>query len=409
MSLSRTIARFFAVKNGGLSVYAGLAIPVVLVMAGGMVDITTAQSERSQLFNVAQGAALVGAGDLSLAANSSMATSRAKAWAETEIGNLTNPPAATVTASIVEISRGQRGVRVEIAANRPSIFGRLIPPGGWHINVFAVAAPMGTTPLCVIATEQSKNDVIRVQDSGVVQGPACLIHSNRDIDVAGRARIAAGMIEAVTSVHGTMTPAGVPDAPVMEDPFKNVVITAPNGINQGDLLYTTGVHTLAPGRHRQHIRLQGDAILRLESGEHWFVHADFKAEGTSRVEGDDVVLLFDRESHFEFKDDSMVRLDGRQSGSFSGFVLVATRDNTHDFSIDSDHVESLLGVVYTPGARLVIEGRAEVARQSAWTVIVAKQLLLRGNPTLYLNANYRGSEVPVPTGVGPRAGTRLVQ
>lgn len=409
MSLSRTIARFFAAKNGGLTVYAGLAIPVVLVMAGGMVDITTAQSERSQLFNVAQGAALVGAGDLSIAANSSMAIQRSTAWAQTEIANLTNPPASSVTASIVDIARGQRGVRVEIAANRPSIFGRILPPGGWHINVSAVAAPLGTTPLCVIATDQSHANVIHVQDSGAVLGPACLIHSNRDIAVEGRGRIEAGMIEAVTSTRGTMSPAGIPDAPVMEDPFKNVVISAPSGINQGDIEFTTGVHTLAPGRHRQHIRLRGDAVLRLEPGEHWFVHADFKAEDTSRVEGDDVVLLFDRESHFEFKDDSMVRLDGRQSGPFSGFVLVATRDNDHDFNIDSDHVESLLGVVYTPAARLMIEGRAEVARQSAWTVIVARSILLRGNPTLYLNANYRGSDVPVPTGVGPRAGTRLVQ
>src|SRR5262249_48186392 len=106
---------------------------------------------------------------------------------------------------------------------------------------------------------------------------------------------------------------------------------------------------------------------------------------------------------------SMVNLDGRKSGSFSGFVLIASRGNNNDFVITSEHVDRLLGVVYAPDARLVIEGRASVARQSAWTVIVAKAILLEGNPTLFLNANYRDADVPVPGGVGPRSGTRLVQ
>ena len=409
MSLSRTIGRFLAANDGGLAVYAALAIPVVLAMAGGMIDITTAQSERSQLYNIAQGAALVGAGDLALAANSSMATQRSKAWAESEIANLRNPPATTVTASIVEITRGQRGVRVDIAANRPSIFGRILPPGGWHINVFAVAAPLGTTPLCVIATQTDKSRVINVRNSGAISAPGCMIHSNRDVLVENSGHIEAGLVEAVGAISGDINPDGVPDAPTMDDPFANVNLTAPNGVNQGNVTWTTGVHTLAPGYHRQHIDVRGNAILRLQPGEHWFVHADLKVRENARVEGDDVVLMFDRECKFEFRDDAVVRLDGRHSGPLSGFVLVATRDNNKDFTIDSDHVESLLGVVYAPSARLVIEGHAQVARQSAWTVIVAKAIQLNGNPTLYLNANYRGSEVPVPSGVGPRAGTRLVQ
>ena len=82
----------------------------------------------------------------------------------------------------------------------------------------------------------------------------------------------------------------------------------------------------------------------------------------------------------------------------------ATRDNTQMFSIDADNVEALLGVIYIPEARLVIDGSEDVARDSAWTVIVAKYLELKGSPTLYINANYNTSSVPVPSGVGPSTG-----
>jgi hypothetical protein len=75
----------------------------------------------------------------------------------------------------------------------------------------------------------------------------------------------------------------------------------------------------------------------------------------------------------------------------------------------ADHVESLLGVIYVPSARLIVEGTADVARESAWTVIVAREVRLSGSPSLFINANYSASDVPVPSGVGPRTGgSRLI-
>ena len=59
---------------------------------------------------------------------------------------------------------------------------------------------------------------------------------------------------------------------------------------------------------------------------------------------------------------------------------------------------------------MFVEGKDEVARDSAWTVIVARMLQLKGSPSLIINANYAASDVPVPDGVGPRSGgAQLVQ
>jgi hypothetical protein len=66
----------------------------------------------------------------------------------------------------------------------------------------------------------------------------------------------------------------------------------------------------------------------------------------------------------------------------------------------SNNIRNLLGVVYIPEAKLIVQGTDQIAEQSAWTVIVARQLQLKGSPTLVINRNYAVSDVPVPTGVG---------
>jgi hypothetical protein len=167
---------------------------------------------------------------------------------------------------------------------------------------------------------------------------------------------------------------------------------------------TSGAQYLEPGVHCADVIIGGNATIRLDPGEHWFLGGTLTIKENARLDGNDVVLFFDKDSKFEFKDQSLVSLTGRKTGAYAGMVMVGTRGNTQDFLISSDHVETLLGVIYVPEAKMIVEGKAEVARQSAWTVIVANYLELKGSPSLFINANYAASDVPVPSGVGPSGG-----
>ena len=64
----------------------------------------------------------------------------------------------------------------------------------------------------------------------------------------------------------------------------------------------------------------------------------------------------------------------------------------------------MLGTIYLPVGRLIIDASRPVADQSAYTVVVAQMINLYKGPNLYLNTNYAGSDVPVPSGVGPISG-----
>jgi hypothetical protein len=157
--------------------------------------------------------------------------------------------------------------------------------------------------------------------------------------------------------------------------------------------------------------MSGNAVLVLEPGEHWFRRGKLVVKDNARLEGSDVVLFFGNLSRFEFEDHAMISLEGRKTGAYAGMVMVAGRGNQEDFRLSSDRISSLLGVVYVPNALLIIDGgRSDIAKDSDWTVIVARSIQLRGAPSLVINANYAGSDVPVPSGVGPRGGSpRLVE
>ena len=78
------------------------------------------------------------------------------------------------------------------------------------------------------------------------------------------------------------------------------------------------------------------------------------------------------------------------------------------YRIISDNARTMLGTIYLPAGRLVIDAKRPVADQSAYTVIVARQVNLYEGPNLVLNANYGASSVPVPKGVGPVSGKLLL-
>jgi len=84
----------------------------------------------------------------------------------------------------------------------------------------------------------------------------------------------------------------------------------------------------------------------------------------------------------------------------AGFVLVMDRLRTKEFKIYAHVIERLEGVVYSPEARLRVEGAANAAADSDWTVIVAKELRLKDDANVVINSDYNASSVPVPTGVG---------
>lgn len=409
--------RFGRDVRGSIALKAALILPAVLMMGAGAFDLTQVQASRIRLQDIADSAALAAANDLSLATDGSNAKERARAYVDTHL-NEWGDQAPTVESlyEIVEVD-GQRAIQVRLNGHRPSFFASLLPPGGWHFSAQSTATTMGMVPLCVLVTGDNGAKVLNALDSSRMNAPACLVHSNRDIKAEGVSRITAASVQAVTTAQGLISPAANTGAAAIEDPFTDLDLERHPLLGLActvvelakRVVVSEGTHYIRPGRHCGGIEAKGTARIILEPGEHFFLRGALVVDENARLEGTDVVAFFDTASKFDFKAGALVNLDGRKTGPYAGIVLGAMRDNRQDFIVSADHVESLLGVIYVPSARLIVEGTSDVARESAWTVIVAKGVQLKGSPSLFINANYDASDVPVPDGVGPRTGgSRLI-
>ena len=399
-------------EGGQVALIFALAAPAVVLLTVGAIDLNNVQSARTRLQDIADAAALAGANELGLAIDDNSAIERARVFVAGHLEEWTEAP--TVTPSIRVIDRNkQRIIEVILDGHTPSFFANMLPPGGWKYKAESRAAAVGMTPLCVLVIDGAQDRSLNLLNKSRLQAPACLVHSNRDIVVTGGS-ITASQVQAVTSAAGVISPAPGTGAAPIEDPFKDMNLnTQPACSSQDNVpaFVQTGVWRLQPGAHCTDFRVEGNAELFLEPGDHWFSGAGLEVRGQARLTGRDVVLLFGLGSEFQFEGTSTVNLEGRKTGRYAGMVMIATRGNTQNFVITSSRVQSLLGVIYVPEAQLVVDGRGNtVAPDSAWTVVVARKLLLSGSPSLVINANYNVSNVPVPTGVGPRqGGSQLVE
>jgi hypothetical protein len=266
--------------------------------------------------------------------------------------------------------------------------------------------------MCVLTIGRGEDYMLELKNRSLLEAPECLVHSNRDIRVDSGSRLLGEAIRAVNSAAGNISPMAGTGVERIEDPFAQLVLRPPSGkCNESN--FNENTRRIAPGIHCD-ISLD-EGTYRLEPGEHWFKDSKLDIKSRATLIGEDVVLLFGRDGRMELRGNARIDLTGRRSGDLAGLVIATSRNHAERLRITSTRVERLEGVIYVPDTILEIEGEADVGRQSAWTVIVAKGIELKNRPNLFINANYGASDVPVPSGVGPNTagassgGSRLIQ
>jgi Flp pilus assembly protein TadG len=393
--------------GGGTAMIFALALPAVLTVGLGAVDLASVHADKSRLQDTADAAALGAAKQLNIAEAVGI-KARAEETVRGQLKDLDGRMTYTVTTTV---SDDRTGVKIAIDGTRSSFFGNMLPPGGWPVHASATAGTMAQMPLCVLSSGKTPQDTLALDDSAKLTAPGCLVHSNGDVAVSGVAWLQAAATQSSGLATGRISPGPQPSAPVISDPFDNMNLKVPAALcNPLDLLFVLGVQVLNPGVHCGNLKAMKNATVKLLPGEHYFLKGSLSLNDNSVLSGDDVVLIFDDQSSFSFKDSSQISLHGRRSGAFAGFVIATTRKNKNTFTISSNSARELLGTIYVPSAALEVKGAGNsVADQSAWTVVVAKSLKLSGSANLVVNANYNGSTVPVPDGVGPTSGVKLTR
>jgi hypothetical protein len=392
-------------KRGNLSLLTALAVlPLSLVLVGA-VELTSLSNERAAMQSAADAAALAGAQSMTIAGTTKVsAIDYAQKFALSQVGDFSKRAKVSFVAS--DGPDGSFVVKGD--AIRPSFFGDLVPPGGFKIAVQSVAEALVKQPLCILGIDETANSFsISGAGTSKITAKGCVVHSNSDHEVKQKASIDAGTVRMTGKASGTaFSPLPQTGALAIPDPFQDRLIAPPKPCSSvpdgGTDVIKVGVKTLNPGMHRTQFVMRGTATLKLLPGEHYFC-SNLSFEDDSRLESKDAVMIL-LDSGLLVDDNTYVSLEGRTSGAWAGFIIVSNRTSTKHVSFKSSKVDRLLGTIYLPKTTVYVTSSGNVAQGSQWSVVVARNVVTSNSANLVINSDYEGSPVPVPDGVGNRAG-----
>ena len=392
-------------RGGNVALIFALMLPALLVTGLGAVQLNQVMTDRKRTQDVADSAALMGAGQLGV--TPSGADQRTQSYALAQLADVASNATVNVTAT-----PGQNGfMTVAIDTVRVSFFGNLLPLGGFHTHVTSTAQGVNTTPLCVLAGTTVPSDLAHIKDSSQLQAGQCLVHANQSLTVDPKASILASVTEAGSVLGGgTFTPAASTPAPYITDPFSALNFEPPSLTSCSAALPVVAASPLPlqPGVYGA-VTLGNNNNLSLAGGVYHFC-GPINMNGNATITGTNALLIFHNNASISANGATQISLEGLQSGPLAGFVIATDREYKGTLTLPSDQITKMTGTIYVPTATLEVKGSAKSGNNTPWTVIDAKSLLVDGGAQLVINANYAASNVPVPTGVGnQRQNVQLMQ
>jgi Flp pilus assembly protein TadG len=175
--IRRRRSEFGRDQRGGVAIFFGFALPVLLVGAGAAVEYASLTHRRGQLQKAADTAALTAARELTLA---NADDARVKSVAQgAAIASLTEGKQGGTSATVAaEVMDKRGGVRVTIHETITNIFGKVLTLPSSELEVRAAAKLSGGGRLCVMALDPTKGEAIRLDQNAKLTANGCSVQSN---------------------------------------------------------------------------------------------------------------------------------------------------------------------------------------------------------------------------------------
>ncbi|KQT19378.1 hypothetical protein ASG40_00510 [Methylobacterium sp. Leaf399] len=408
---------FRASTSGGTLVLFALALPVLMGIGGVAVDYGTWVKQRSQLQAAADAAAMAAARELAVNAFEPLRMQAvAESWAKkafpadgAEIG------LATTVSSLDD----GRSVQVRLTSERQQTLSGMLAIVPGTIEASSVATLRGQRKVCVIALDPASSATIHLKSNAWLTAKGCDVHSNA-VSSSGIASDSGIQVTAARvcsgggfSGQGTFYGSRIGDCRGIDDPLADRLAPSPSAgctatkasvVDKGT---AGGRHLLQPGTYCGGLFIGGNSYVSLAPGEYVIKDGPFVVDSNADVRGDGVgFYLTGTGSTFQFLSNARVDFNAPRSGAMAGLLFFEDRAAPllRNHEIKTNYASNMTGTVYLSRGRFVVDATNDVAQQSAFTVIVTRQMLLTANPKLTINTNYGATTVPVPKGLGQTDG-----
>jgi Flp pilus assembly protein TadG len=405
--------------SGSIVVNFALALPILLLMIGGALDVSQYLRLKGALHDATDAAALAAAKEVSL---SDSRTEGLTAVAQSVVNRFLGAHKSAINGAepTVSVQLNTNPQEVDVAATIPfkPLFGNTFGLALQPITVRSVARIMGTPNICLLALERHEAGAIQLQLGGQITGSGCAIFSNSNsvsgVNVLLNSRMTAETVCSAGGVIGAhnISPAPYFDCPQFDDPLADRAEPTVGACDHNAVIVALGTRTLTPGVYCGGLTVLALAKVILEPGTYVFTGGPVIVEGLASISGTGVTLFFSDVSAMVLGETSVVRLSASTSGPLAGLLIFGSRQQSEliTHTILSRNAQHFVGTVYLPRNTLLIDGSANIGSQSAYTAIVARRVMLLSTPNVVLNSDYSQTDVPVPDGIrGAGQPARLVR
>jgi hypothetical protein len=410
----------FAKSTGAsMALFATGLLLVAVLITGGVIDYVSLITQKHQVQGAADRAALGVAREMQIASgDEERLAAVARLIATSALGNLDQ---VQVSARRLE---GGKAIEVNVTSAPRVFFPGVIGATAGPVRAQAIAEIQGSS-VCMIGLEVKAKSTLFMQKRAAITARNCAIYSNsrhaEGIKVEGDARVAADFICSAGGVRLdkklALSPEPLTDCPTVSDPLASRPAPAVGACTHTMFKLAKGkTQSLTPGVYCGGLEIEGTANLK--EGVYIIKDGELKVKKDGKLAGNHVgFFLTGKNALITFDKETRIELSGPRDGPLAGLLFYEDRNviaadgavieldpeglpKPREHRIRSDDARELVGTIYLPRNRLLIDGDKPVAAQSAYTVIVAREVVLAEGPEVVLNADYDLSDVPVPEGVG---------
>jgi Flp pilus assembly protein TadG len=394
MLRTKPITRLLRDSSGSVAILGALAAPVLLMLAGGAVDMQRTESARVRMQDALDAAVVAGLteGDGGDEAAAQQAfTANKDAGVPNGVFNLDN---AVMTGS----------VRSAV----PTTFLQVIGVSSLPINAVARARIGDAQTPCVLLTEPTER-ALTANAGASLNASSCPVHvnSNHATEAVVTSTGAVIRTESFCSVGGvrrnqaTITPPANTGCAVLQDPLANVPEPVVPGTCEDRVANGPGAIVRLPaGRCWRNVTASSGGRIVFEPGVHKITGL-VKGSNASTVTGSGVTLFFEgAAAKLDASSNSTLTLSAPSTGPTAGVVMFQGRTGAaaDNFVVSADVTASLEGVVYLP--RATIELNSDVTTRAAWTMLIIRKMILNSSARMTVNSNFNAGP-PAPRAMRP--------
>jgi Flp pilus assembly protein TadG len=407
--LAGAFRRFARDTKGGVMIWTGIGMPVILGVSGLGLDSAMWYLERRVMQSAVDTAAIsaalakAGGGDqdaINAAVNKALTDNKflliASDSLQVNVPPTTGPNTANSTA-----------VEVLIRRKATLFLSRLLYTKPVHIRTRAVAGAVPVGKHCIVALDHDADSAVKFDgtaDADIACGVAANSKSNRAIHVGGKAVLKADPAQAYGDIYveGTATLETVhppqPRSPRVPDPFgpdgRNLQMPLMAGVctPAPDLSGSSGTINLSPGHYCGDLLIENKNV-NLAPGTYIIDEGDLRVKAGSIVTGDGVTFILtganpSQVGIFEITSNSQFNVTAPTSGDYAGIVLYTDQQAHSNDGSGNPFVNYLYGggslgmrgAIYSPSRKIEFTGGADAASDCLY--LIGRLVTVTGNAVI---------------------------